>query len=439
MAGKDIIIMRQKELKYLHVIREVMEKRIRQRKAAELLGISTRQVRRKVKRIRAEGDKGIIHRLRGKVPNNAKPEKLKAEVRQLYQEKYWDFGPTLASEKLFEKENIKLSAETVRLWLLESNDWKKRRKGRKHRKWRERKHCCGEMLQADGSHHAWFEDRGPKCVLMAYIDDATSRVYGRFYEYEGTIPAMDSFKRYIKKYGIPQSIYMDNHSTYKSQAKPTVEDELEGKIALSQFERAVKELEVRFIHTQSAPAKGRIERLFGTFQDRVLKEMRLEGVSSIKEANKFLERYLPKYNRRFSVPAVKSANLHRSVTKDMDIDSKLCIKAERVLRNDFTVSYENKLYQVMVRTNAKKVTVERRITGRIVISHKGRVLKHKEIAKRLPRLVEQKTGITKKGTSLPPKNHPWKRWIERGYPQNPSYQQKEKRSKKEKELLLLVH
>lgn len=439
MAGKGIISMTQKELKRLHVIRKVLEKSITQKQASALIGLGKRQMIRVVKKVRVEGDKGIIHRSRGKSSHNAKAEGLKEKVRQLYREKYWDFGPTLASGKLFEIDEIKLSDETLRLWLLESGDWKKRRKGRKHRKWRDRKPHYGEMVQADGSHHDWFEGRGEECVLMGYIDDATGRTYGRFYGYEGTIPAMDSFKRYVKKYGIPQSIYMDKHPTYKSTKKPTIEDELANKKALSQFERAVEELGVRFIHANSAPAKGRIERLFGTFQDRVIKEMRLAGVSSIKEGNEFLERYLPKYDRKFSVQAEKPLDLHRPVPEDMDLDSKLCIKKQRVLRNDYTVAYGGKLYQVLVRTNAKKVTIEERISGKICISYKGKLLNHKKIAK-LPKKKQveaKKTYKTKVRT--PVEGHPWNRWIERGYPQNPSYQQKEKRSKKEKERLLLVH
>ena len=437
MAKEDIISMTQEELKRLHVIRKVLDKSITQKEAAILIGLGKRQMIRMVKKVRREGDKGIIHRSRGKPSNRRYSEELKLEVRRIYKAKYWDFGPTLASEKLFEIDKIKLSDETLRLWLLESGDWKKRKKGRKHRKWRERKAYCGEMLQGDGSHHDWFEGRGPKCVLMGYIDDATSMAYGRFYEYEGTIPAMDSFKRYVKKNGVPRSVYMDNHSTYKSLKKPTIEDELTGKKSLSQFERAVEELGTRFIHAQSAPAKGRIERMFKTFQDRVIKEMRLADVSSIKEANRFLEGYLPKYNKRFSVEARDKVDLHRPLAEGEGIDSKLCIKEERVLRNDYTVSYNNKLYQVMVRTNAKRVTVEERISGRIVISYKSKELECKEIKARPVKDIVKKPRRIKSKSYRPPKGHPWTKWIDRGYPHNPQYQQKEKSSKKEKELLLV--
>ena len=220
---------------------------------------------------------------------------------------------------------------------------------------------------------------------MGYIDDATGNVYARFYEYEGTIPAMDSFKRYIRKYGMPQSIYMDKHSTYKSWAKPTVEEQLSGKKPLSQFERAIKELGIEFIHANSPQAKGRIERLFRTFQDRLIKEMRLKGIRTIEEANSFLKTYLPRYNKRFRVAPANKANVHRAISKNTDVNAILSIKTGRVLRNDFTVFYKRKLYQVLEKTRAKKVIIEERISGRIVIKYREKELPYKEIKPELVR------------------------------------------------------
>lgn len=267
MAERDIVMIRQKELRYLHVIHKVLEGEITQGKAAELISLSERQVRRIVQRIREEGDAGIAHRSRGRHSNRKRPQKLKERIIALYQEKYEGFGPTLAAEKLLELDEIEISDETLRLWLIEAGLWEGRRTRKKHRQWRERKAHWGEMLQMDGSHHDWFEGRGPKCVLMAYIDDATGRVFGRFYEYEGTIPAMDSFRRYIRKYGLPMSVYLDKHSTYKSWAKLTDEDIMAGREEpLSQFQRALQELGVQVIHAHSPQAKGRVERLFGTLQ-----------------------------------------------------------------------------------------------------------------------------------------------------------------------------
>lgn len=190
MARKNIIIMSQQELKRLHVLRKVFEKKVKQREAAEILGVSTRQIRRLAKRIKREGEAGIVHKSRGRASNRKLPEETKKMITELYRKEYGDFGPTLAAEKLLERHKLRIRDETLRLWLIESGDWKVKRKKKQHRQWRERKHHYGEMVQIDGSHHDWFEGRGPECVLMGYIDDATGKVFGRFYEYEGTIPAM---------------------------------------------------------------------------------------------------------------------------------------------------------------------------------------------------------------------------------------------------------
>ena len=249
MEEKSIIKIAQRELKRLKVIQEVMEKRIAQKTAGIILGIGGRQVRRLANRVKEEGPQGIIHRARGKSSNRKIPDEVRDKVIKIYETRYRDFGPTLSSEKLLEKEKIEVCDETLRIWLIEEGLWKIKRKRRKHRTWRQRKECLGQMVQMDGSHHDWLEGRGPKLVLMGYIDDATGRVYARFYDYEGTFPAMDSFKRYIKKYGIPHSVYLDKHSTYKSTRELSIEEQLEGREEpLSQFQRALKELAVEVIY-----------------------------------------------------------------------------------------------------------------------------------------------------------------------------------------------
>ena len=413
MYRKDIIIMRREEVKRLQLVRKVIEGELKQRVISEAIGISERQVRRLVKRVREEGEAGIVHRLRGKASNRKYEEGFRGRVIGIYRRKYEGFGPLLASEKLAESEGIELSDETLRKWLLAEGLWQKRRGSRKHRQWRERKGQMGEMVQMDGSHHDWFEGRGSKCVLMGYIDDATGRVYGRFEEYEGTLPVMESFRRYIRKHGIPSSVYLDRHSTYKqTTAKLTIEEELAGKELLSQFERAAKELRVRVIHANSPQAKGRIERLFRTFQDRVIKEMRLRGIKAIEEANAFLEEYLPVYNKRFSVIAREPGDLHREVPVGMRLERILCIKAERVVRNDFTVTHNRKLYQILEKTSAKKVTVEEHLDGTLKIYHQDRKLRHKEVAHRPYRpLKNREKRYTRAGKQwIPPATHPWRKF-----------------------------
>ena len=408
MAGEDMVMVRQGELKRLHVIQKVLERVIKQVEAAEILSLSGRQIRRIVKRIRGEGDRGIVHQSRGRPSNRRTPDKVKNNVIRLYRAQYKDFGPTLASEKLLERDGIGISDETLRRWLLEAGDWKKTRKARGHRRWRERKHHAGEMVQMDGSHHDWFEGRGPWCVLMGYSDDATGKVFGRFYEYEGTIPAMDSFKRYIQKHGLPMSVYLDRHTTYKSTAKPSIEDELNNTMPLSEFERALKELGVEVIHANSPQAKGRVERLFGTLQDRLVKEMRLRGIRTIEEGNRFLKQYLPVYNKRFSVRPMESNNVHRCLPKGLNLDAILCIKTERTVRNDFTVAHNKKLYQVEDRTNASKVTIQDQIDGSMRMIYRDQSLRFKEIIERPVREEKAPVMMRRRKPVRPSPNHPWR-------------------------------
>jgi transposase len=416
MAGEGIIMASQEELRRLHVIQKVLEGGIKQVEAAEILSLSSRHIRRVVKRVQGEGNRGIVHRSRGRPSNRKISDQLKDKVIKLYRVSYKGFGPTLASEKLLERDGVSISDETLRGWLIEAGDWKKVRKRRRHRQWRERKGHRGEMVQIDGSHHAWFEDRGPECVLMGYIDDATGGVFGRFYDYEGTMPAMDSFKRYIRKRGLPLKVYLDKHSTYKSTAKPTIEEELSGVEPLSEFERALKELGVEVSHAHSPQAKGRIERLFRTFQDRVIKEMRLRGVKAIEEGNKFLEEYLPLYNKRFSVQPRDKDDVHRALPRGMDLNAFLCIKTERTLRNDFTVAHNHKLYQIEDATKASKVIVQDRMDGSTRITYQGRALRFKEITERPIRENKQPVATKRRKTYIPPADHPWRRFKIKNHP-----------------------
>jgi transposase-like protein len=409
MAGEDMIMARQGELKRLHVIQKVLERVVKQVEAAEMLFLSPRQIRRIVKRIKIEGDRGIIHKSRGKPSNRRIPGKIRDRVIRLYRTQYQDFGPTLATEKLLERDEVGISDETLRRWLIETGDWKKTRKHRGHRRWRERKPHYGEMLQMDGSHHDWFEGRGPWCVLMGYIDDATGKVFARFYDYEGTIPAMDSFKRYSKKYGLPMKVYLDKHTTYKSTAKPTIQDELNNVEPLSQFERALKELGVEVIHANSPQAKGRIERLFRTFQDRVVKEMRLRGIRTLEEANQFLEEYLPLYNKRFSVCPKEKDNFHRPLPKGLALDTILCVKTERSLRNDFTVAHNKKLYQIEDTVRAAKVVVQERIDGSMRMIYRDQSLRFKEIIERPVREEKALVMMRRRKPVRPSPNHPWRK------------------------------
>lgn len=384
MNNGDILVMRQKEYKRLELVKKAIAKGITQLEASKFLELSQRQIRRLVRRVRVEGERGVIHKARGKKNCRRFSEEFKAKVLGVYVRRYKGFGCSLACEKLAKHEWIKVNRETLRRWLLEGNHLPRRRLRHKHRLWRERKEYCGQMVQMDGSHHDWLEDRGPRLVLMGYIDDATNRIFGRFYEYEGTIPALDSFKRYCLKHGVPQSVYLDKHTTYKSNQQEQWKLSILGQgDGLSEFERCLKVLDVQVIHANSPQAKGRIERLFRTLQDRLVKELRLANAKSIEQANTVLQEYLIEHNERYTVLPIKKANVHRRASSSRELDSILCIKTQRVIRNDFTVAHNNRLYQVLRFTSAKKLEVREYVNGRMEFlgPHKNR-LAFKEVLKR---------------------------------------------------------
>ena len=407
---KDILMMSRKEIKRYQVIRKVLDKQIKQKEVAEYFRLSPRQVRRIVKRVKEQGEQGIIHGLRGKEGNRKTVVSFKRKVLELYQKNYWDFGPTLATEKLLEREGIKVCDETLRLWLIKEGlrDHKKR-SAPKERSRRERKEHFGQMVQMDGSHHDWLEGRGPKLVLMGYIDDATSRFYGRFYDYEGTMPAMGSLKGYIKRYGLPGSIYLDKHSTYKNNQKYSYTDwPFRDEEELTQFGRACKQLGIELIFANSPQAKGRVERVFKTLQDRLVKELRLAQASTLDEANYILKSYLAVFNKKFEVPAHSSGDFHRPVDKRVDIDGILSIQTERFLRNDRTVLHNKRWYQVLSRTRAQQVMVCEYLNGQIDIKYGKDSLAFKVIEGSKPRVNIVKSKDRRTNRYIPPVGSYWR-------------------------------
>jgi len=281
-------------------------------------------------------------------------------------------------------DHLRISDETLRLWLVKEGWWQaNKRRGLKTREWRARKDKFGQMVQMDGSHHAWLEQRGPRLVLMGYIDDATGKIYGRFSEYEGTKPAMGGLKGYIRRHGVPGQVYLDKHSTYRKNHKNRFtnwpfRDEEE----LTQFERACKQLGIEVIHAHSPQAKGRIERLFKTLQDRLVKEMRLAGIKTCQEANAFLEKYLDKFNAKFAVVPRITGDAHRVLDKQIKIDEMLSVQTEHVLRNDRTVVHERRLYQVTDKTRAQRVVVFEYLNGRMAVKYGQTRLAFKAIDQR---------------------------------------------------------
>lgn len=285
--------MGQRTRKKLYVLLQVIEGKLKQTAAAAILSLCVRQVRRLIRRVEKLGDVGVIHGNQGKKSPHRIGDSKRKQIIRLCRSRYVGFGPTLIAEKVLEETGIKVSDETIRKWLISEGLQYRRRRKPKHRKWRERKEYSGQMVQMDGSHHSWFEERGQKVVLMGYIDDATGTIFARFYDHEGTMPALDSLKRYVRRYGIPCSLYLDRHTTYKSPKELSMEDELQGlEEPQTQFKRAAEELGIEMIYAYSPQAKGRIERLFKTLQDRLVKEMRLRQINEIGEANKFFNELL---------------------------------------------------------------------------------------------------------------------------------------------------
>ena len=408
---EDIIMIKPEELKRYQVIGKVFDKTINHQEAAELLGITDRQIRRVVRRVRIEGERGVIHRSRGRKAKSRVGETVKKRVLELYRERYQGFGPTLASEKLWELDRVRVNDETLRLWLIVEGLWRADKRGKlKERSWRERKERFGEMVQMDGSHHAWLEERGPKLVLMGYIDDATSNFHGEFFEYEGTKPAMGGLKSYIDKQGLPGQLYLDKHSAYKNNQKKKyyANWSFKDQEDLTQFERACRQLGIEVIHAHSAQAKGRIERVFRTLQDRLVKEMRLLGVKNCEEANRFLEKYQDKFNRRFAVAARMSGDIHRRVNKTVNLNEILSVQTQHVLRNDRTVLHERKLYQVLTKTRARSVVVFEYLSGQMAIKYQQSRLPFKPIDQRPAPEPKSPRKIKRRYWQHGTKNTPWR-------------------------------
>jgi len=409
--AQEVIPMTAEETRRLYVIQQLLERKLRQRQAAELLGRSTRQIRRLAGRVRQDGARGLVHRLRGRRSNRRYPDTQRQRALGLYRTHYADFGPTLAGEKLAAQHHLALGRETLRRWLVAAGLWHGQRQAARHHQWRERKACRGELVQIDGSHHAWLEGRGPTLVLMGYIDDATNEVFARFYDYEGTLPAFDSFARYVRRHGLPQAVYVDRHTTYRSPGKRTVADELEGRLRpQSQFERALGELGVQVIPAFSPQAKGRIERLFGTLQDRLIKELRLAGVTTRDAANQFLAGYLPRYNRQFRRAPRSPVNLHRPGPPAAVLRRALTIRQPRTLRADHTIQHGGQTYLLETPWPGPRpatIQTEVRLDGQLYLVAGDRPLRYRAVT-RTPSVRRPTPPRGRQRRRIPPPDHPWR-------------------------------
>ena len=380
--------------------------------ACELMGLSLRQSRRVWKRYRELGDSGLAHGLRGRASNRRISEQIRQRIVKRHQDRYADFGPTLACEKLAE-EQLGVSPNTLTAILKERGLWERRRRRGRHRRRRERRAHFGSMVQMDGSHHDWFEGRGPRCVLMVLIDDASNWTYARFYGAETTEAAFDVFGRWAKRHGLPRSIYADRHGIYRDEEHPEKP---------TQFGRAMKQLGVELICAHSPQAKGRVERRNGVFQDRLVKEMRLRNISDMDQANAFLEeRFLKELNQRYAVAPAKEADLHRALEVGVILGEVLCVQEERTVGADWCVRWRNRWLQVgqeheALRLAGKRVLVKQLANGSLIVEHRGQRLTCRELPER-PVAEKRKKAIVNNRVWKPGVDHPWnRRGVEGGVP-----------------------
>ena len=405
--------MSRKERVRLELLGRVKRDEITVSRAAELAGVSVRQMRRLWKRYRKRGDQGLVHRLRGKAPNNRIPAATRAAILKLYQEKYGDFGPTFACEKL-KADGHELSPNTLTALLKGAGLWTPRRKRGKHRMRRERRACLGQLVQMDGSEHDWFEGRGGRCVLMVMIDDATNRTLARFYRRENLDAAFDVFGRWAASHGLPRALYVDRAGICRSDREPDGEELLAGKKPPTQFGRAMAELGVELILAHSPQAKGRVERRNGLLQDRLVKEMRLRGIGSIEAANAYLDAdYLAGLNRAYTLDAADPADAHRPLGTAVRLDEVLCEQEGRAVANDWCVRWKNGYLQIAKEHEALdlaggRVLVKHKRDGTLLLEHEGKTLKWTAVPQR-PRPQKPKPMIKNNQKWKPPKSHPWRR------------------------------
>ncbi len=377
MAGK--LPMGQKELLRSKIMEMVKQKQRTLKEASIALKISYRHAKRVYKSYKVNGDKGLIHGNQGKPSPKRIDEKIKAKVLERYQERYYDFGPTFASEKLLENEGIKIDNETLRRWLIEAGLWRIKRRRNKHRQRRERKERFGELVQFDGSHHDWFEGRGPKCCLMNMVDDATGITYSFMSEQETSEAAMKLLWDWVKIYGIPQGLYCDRKNAFVIDREPTIEEQLANELPKTDFEKACDKLGIEIRKAYSPQAKGRVERNHGVYQDRLVKELRIRNISTIEEANMFLsETYLKKINAKFKKEPALPEDAHVPLL-DLDLKDIFCFEETRIVSNDYIIQYESECYQIIKENRCiprpkSKVLVRKRLDKTVHIIWKGKEL-----------------------------------------------------------------
>lgn len=407
-----------KERKRLALMSKASGGEITIKEASAAIGLSYRQGRRVYRRYIDEGDEGLIHRGRGKPSNRGIPAEDREAMLEAYREKYRGFGPTLASEKLCEREGFRVDHETLRRWLIDAGLWQRCRKRPCHRKRRERTPHFGELVQMDGSHHQWFDGSEEKACLMDIVDDATGITLALMSDEETIKSAMEVLWVWVLKYGIPQALYVDHKNVYVTGREPTLEEQLSGDIPLTHFGKACKKLGIEIIPAGSPQAKGRVERKHGVYQDRLVKELRLAGIRDIASANEFLPAYVDTLNKKFAIEPLNSSDFHVPVPGDADLASVFCLEETRTVANDWVVSCKSRLFQILPQRElppaGSKIIVSEHLDGSIHLMYKGIDLCYEEIASRPMRHCAKPPAVRRRTKHMPSPGHPWRKF-------NPGY------------------
>jgi len=398
-----------KELERVKVLAQVIDKKISQTTAAKKIKVSDRQFRRILKEYKINGEKSVISKKRGNASNRCVNKSLKNKILKVVSDYYPDYGPSLANEYLKENHNIHISTETLRIWMTERHLWIPRNSiNKKNHPLRNRRPCFGELIQIDGSHHFWFEDRADSCVLMVFIDDATSTITSLYFpKTESLNSYYEALKIHLKKYGIPLAVYGDRCSVLTPR-NPVEKNS-------TQFKKALKDLQCELILAYSPQAKGRVERANRTLQDRLVKYLRLKGISSIEEGNKILEEYRKMHNQHFSKKPSEQSDVHRSLD-GISVDQVLCTRETRTLSKDNVLQHKNTFYQISSQHKnihlfkGAKIEIRETLDGKLVALFKSHLVEIKPLMELETVTLDEKEikEWKSKRRYIPQKTHPFK-------------------------------
>jgi len=413
----EILNMSTKEISRLEVIQKVTDKRMSQKEAVAILNLGVRQIKRLVRKYKKHGAAGLISKHRGRKGNNCLKAEVKKKALDLLQRKYKGFGPTLAQEKLVEKEKLKISVESVRQIMLAEDLWKPHKvKKEVTHQLRERRACFGELVQIDGSPHDWFEGRASECVLLVFIDDATGKLGQlRFVDSESFFNYTVAAEGYFKQHGKPAAFYSDKHSIFRVNTPSVGKSD-----ALTQFGRAMQELDIQIICANTPQAKGRVERVNQTLQDRLVKEMRLCGISSMADGNAYLPEFIADFDQRFAVEPRSTVNAHRTLTVKDDLATILTWQETRSVSKNLTVQFEKIIYQIQTQHPAYalhniRVTICVNAQQQIAILYKGKALPYEIYHQQVKQseVVASKdvdAALKERVYAKPAPDHPWRNY-----------------------------